>query len=412
MHLVGWGINHKSAPLSIREQLSFDSTATCQALYHLLQDKAANEAVLISTCNRTEIYASTSDLHHFKNCFSTQFGNQIDLNRHAYNYRDEDCVRHLMRVACGLDSMALGEPEILGQIKQAYRLACDAGTVGPELRHLFPAVFAASKQIRHNSHIGTHSISLAYTAIQLGKRIFSQIKKCNVLLVGAGSQIELLAHYLLKQGVKNLVIANRHREKAEIIAEVTHSKAIQLGDIPAYLPQTDWLISATRSPLPLVGKGMVESAIRLRKHKPMLMIDLAVPRDIEPEVAQLEDVYLYNIDDLQEIIITNLKNRTLAATQAESLVDFHTEDFMRKLRIHQARSLIQQFRQQIYSLRDREVKKALSLLSVGENPQRIIDDLARRLTNKILHQPTVKMRQAASEKQQDILHLIQELLEV
>lgn len=412
MHLVGWGINHKFAPISIREQLAFDSKATCQALHHLLQNKAANEAVLVSTCNRTEIYAWTLDPHYLKNCFWTQLGNQGDLNHHSYDYYDADCVRHLIRVACGLDSMALGEPQILGQIKQAYQLACEAGTVGPELRHLFPAVFAASKQIRHHSHIGANSISLAYTAVQLGKRIFSQISKCHVLLVGAGDQIGLLANYLLKNGIKHFTIANRHIEKAQLIAEVTNGKAIQLGDIPAYLPQIDWLICATRSPLPLVGKGMVESAIRLRKHKPMLMIDLAVPRDIEPEVAQLEDVYLYNIDDLQEILSTNLKNRTLAAEQAESLVEFHTEYFMRKLRIFKARSLIQQFRQQIHSLRDHEVRKALSLLNEGENPKKVIDDLARRLTNKILHQPTIKLRQAASEKQQDVLHLIQQLLEV
>lgn len=412
MHLLGWGINHKSAPISIREQLAFDPQTTCQALHHLLQNKAANEAVLISTCNRTEIYASTQDPDYLKNYFLTHFGGQTDFNRHCYDYYDADCVRHLIRVACGLDSMALGESQILGQIKQAYQLACEAGTVGPELRHLFPAVFAASKQIRHHSNIGANSVSLAYTAVQLGKRIFSQLTKCQVLLIGAGAQMELLATHLLKQGIKQFIIANRHSEKAQLLADVTKGKAIQLGDIPAYLPHIDLLICATRSPLPLIGKGMIESALRLRKHKPILMIDLAVPRDIEPEVAQLEDVYLYNIDDLQEIMTDNWKNRALAAEQAESMIDAHTEYFMRKLRIHQARNLIHQFRQQIHSLRQHEVNKALLSLRDGENPQKVIDELARRLTNKILHQPTLKLRQAASEQQNDILHLIQQLLEV
>lgn len=412
MHLISWGINHKSAPIAIREQLAFNPTTTQQALHYLVQNNAANEAVLISTCNRTEIYASTSDPHHLKHCFFSQFGGQTDFGHHCYDYTNTECVRHLIRVACGLDSMALGEPQILGQLKQAYQLACEAKTVGPELRHLFPAVFAASKQIRHQSNLGANSVSLAYIAVQLGKRIFSQLAKCQVLLIGAGTQMELIATHLLQQGMTQFILANRHTEKAQLLANVTGGKVIQLGDIPAYLPQVDLVISATQSPLPLIGKGMIESALRVRKHKPILMIDLAVPRDIEPEVAQLTDIYLYNIDDLQDIITAHWKNRKLAAGEAETMVNTHTEYFMRRLRIHQASTLIHQFREKIHHLRESEVHKALGQLQTGKNPQIVINELARKLTNKILHQPTLKLRQAAGEQQQDILHLMQQLLEV
>lgn len=410
MYLLGCGINHKSATIAIREQLAFDQQQASSALHSLLQRQAANEAVLLSTCNRTEIYAFSHQPERIKEWLFSQCNSELDLTPFCYEFVNADCVKHLLRVASGLDSMLLGEPQIMGQIKQAYQLACQAGAVGTELKQLFPAIFSASKQIRQNSNLGAHSVSLAYSIIQLSKRIFSQIQQCRVLLLGAGTQMELITTYLIKQGIKHFIIANRHLEKAQKLANTIAAQAIQLSDIPAYLPQVDLVICATSSPLPLIGKGMVERAIKQRRHSPMLMCDLAVPRDIEPEVADLDDIYLYNIDDFQEIIDANQHHRQLAAKQAEMLVDAHTEIFMRKLRIHQSRHVISQFRKQMDLLREKEVKKALQNLQNGQDPKLIISELAHKLTNKILHQPTIKLRHAASEQQLQILQLMQELL--
>ena len=410
MQLLNLGINHKSANIGIREQLSFDKEGASKALHSLLQHQSANEAVLLSTCNRTEIYATTYEPERLKKWFFSQYRGSENLNSHFYHHSNQDCVKHLMRVACGLDSMVIGEPQILGQLKQAYDVACQAGSVNSFFKQLFPAAFSASKQIRTESKIGSNPITLAYSIVHLSKRIFSEFTRCQLLLIGAGSQIELIANYLLKHKINHFFIANRNLEHAQALARLVGGRAIQMSDIPIYLSQSDIVISATSSQLPLIGKGMVESALKVRKHNPILMIDLAVPRDIEPEVSQLEDIYLYNIDDLQEIIQQNLKNRQLAADHAEGMIENQTENVMRKLRLYQAGNLIQQFRYQVNQLRDKELEKAINRLNRGEDPSLILRTFSKKLTNKILHQPTIKLRQTVGHQQQEVLKILEELL--
>ncbi len=410
MPLIAYGINHKSAPLSVREQLSFSGESLSSALRSLLGQAAVNEAVLLSTCNRTEIYTVAQHKNNIENWIKEiQKDADVHSISHSYHYHDLDMVRHVMRVASGLDSMVLGEPQILGQMKQAYQIADDMGGVGNEFKRLFPLVFSAVKQIRSETQIGANAVSLAYVVVQLAKRIFSQIKDCRVLLVGAGETISLVANYLHDCQVKRLIVANRTVARAEAIAKPFAGEAIRVGDIPAYLAEVDIVVTATASQLPIIGKGMLERVLKRRKRSPILMADLAVPRDIEPEIGELEDVYLYNIDTLQSVIEENKKSREEAAVQAHSMVEIQATHYMRQLRVLEAGDMIRNFRRQAETLRDQELAKALAELEKGGDSQAVMSRLARNLTNKFLHQPTVTLRDAAYHEQVDLLRLIQRL---
>lgn len=414
MYLMAYGINHKSAPLSVREQLAFHPEQTPEMLHALITREAVNEAVLLSTCNRTEIYTASSHGNSaVKEWLSKQprLSNQ-EISTFCYQHQGIDMVRHLMRVASGLDSMVLGEPQILGQIKQAYTIACDAGTVGGRLKHLFPAVFAASKQVRTQTAIGGNPVSIAYAVVQLAKRIFSDLEKCKILLVGAGETIELVATHLHGQGAKQLIIANRTIERARKLSDQFQAHPIRIGDVPAYLTDIDIVITATASQLPILGKGTMESVLRQRKRRPIFMADLAVPRDIEPEVGELEDIYLYNIDNVQSIVSQNLKNREEAAKQAETMIEMQATHYMSQLRVMNASDMIRKFRAQVEEVRDKELKKALDHLHRSNNPQAALASLAHNLTNKIMHQPTVKLREAAYYEQLDLLLLMKDLFDL
>lgn len=413
MALLVCGVNHQSAPLGVREKLVFNPEHVPFALKNLLACEAVNEAMLLSTCNRTEIYTTTDEISVILNWLSSQpHLSDVDVPPFCYTHRDVDMVRHVMRVASGLDSMVLGEPQILGQMKQAYLLACQQGAVGAELKHLFPAVFAASKRIRCQTAIGANPVSIAYAVVQLAKRIFSRIADCRVLLIGAGETIRLISSHLCGQGVHRLIIANRTMTKAEQLADAYQGKAIRVGDIPAHLDNIDIVISATSSQLPLVGKGAVESALRHRKHRPIFMADLAIPRDIEPEVAQLEDVYLYNLDDLQTIIAQNWQNREAAAKQAEAMVEMQAMHYIRQLRVQKAGDMIRQFRERLETVRDQELERAMAHWRRTQDPEAAIAYLAHNLTNKILHQPTIKLRQAAYEEYVQLLLSAKELFDL
>jgi len=411
MPLFSCGINYQSAPIHIRERLAFNASQIKAELPHLCQLEAVNEAVLLSTCNRTEIYMAGAHAQGLQQWFQQRSrAANIPIELHYYQHQADDAVRHLLRVSSGLDSMVLGEPQIFGQIKQAYRLACEAGAAGPELQQLFPAVFAATKTIRQETQIGAHSLSMAYAVVQTAKRIFTHLQNCCVLLIGAGELIELMMTHLKDQHLRQIMVANRTWSKAQQLAQSIGGIGIRIGDIPAYLSQIDIVITATSSQLPIIGKGLVETTIKMKKRRPILMIDLAVPRDIEPEVGQLADIYLYNIDDLREIIEANLKNRRQAAQQAEQWVALQAAHYLRQRHITHVSDIITQFRRQAEQHRDNSVQKALSEFQQGRDPQDIIHQLAHQLTNKILHQPTQTLRQLAYQQQDEALLLAKKLL--
>ena len=413
MPILTFGINHKTAPLALREQMAFNTENMPATLQQLLNKPAINEAVLISTCNRTEIYTAIDNPSILLDWFSQQNNAHPDnIKQFCYSYQGMHAVKHLMRVATGLDSMVLGEPQILGQIKLAYKIACDAGTVGSHLQQLFPAVFCASKEIRHQTNIGKNPVSLAFATVHQAKKIFSTLKTCTVLFVGSGETIELTAAYFKKQGVKRIIIAGRNIDKTAITAKQFAAEPIQIGSIPNYLNDVNIIVSATASQLPIIGKGMIESMFKQQKRRPLFMADLAMPRDIEPETAELEDVYLYNLDDLNMIIKKNQKNRSEAAAQAEALVSLQAEHYMRQLRITDASDMIRQYREQLSEIRDQELAKALQQLNKGQNPYEVLSTFAHGLTNKCLHKPTLKLRQAASDQNMELIMLAKYLFDL
>ncbi|WP_455202667.1 glutamyl-tRNA reductase, partial [Kaarinaea lacus] len=331
MSILAFGINHKTAPVDIRERVAFEPGEICHALKDLVSQPAINEAAIISTCNRTELYCGLekNDLAMIVNWLRKyhELGER-DIQPYVYAHPDHDAVRHLLRVASGLDSMVLGEPQILGQMKDAYSAANEAGTLGGLLDRLFQHTFAVAKQVRTDTQIGASPVSVAFAAVSLSKQIFSELSNHTALLIGAGETIELAARHLHESGIGRMIIANRTIERAHNLAAEFNAYAISLPDIPGHLAEADIVISSTASPLPILGKGSVESALKVRKHRPILMIDIAVPRDIESEVGDLDDVYLYTVDDMQEIIQEGLRSRQEAAEQAEEIIDTQVSHFM------------------------------------------------------------------------------------
>lgn len=412
MAFIALGINHKTASVEVRERVAFTPEQLVEALQQLCQLTPSREAAILSTCNRSELYLELdqpgtdevlrwlADYHRLS---------LDELRACAYVHRDNDAVRHMMRVACGLDSMVLGEPQILGQLKSAYAVAREAGTVGPLLGRLFQATFSTAKTVRTDTAIGENPVSVAFAAVSLAKQIFADLHRSQALLIGAGETISLVARHLHDQGIKRIVVANRTLERASALAEQFGAHAILLSDIPDELAHSDIVISSTASQLPILGKGAVESALKKRKHKPIFMVDIAVPRDIEPQVGELDDVYLYTVDDLHEVIEENLKNRQGAAQAAEELVACGTDEFMQRLRELAAVDVLKAYRQRAERLRDEELAKAQRLLAGGGNAEEVLAQLARGLTNKLLHAPSVRMKKLTAEGRVDALSLAQEL---
>ena len=412
MAFLALGINLKTASVDVRERVAFTPEQLVEALQQLCRLTHSREAAILSTCNRSELYiehdelvadqilAWLADYHHLS---------LDELRASAYVHEDDEAVRHMMRVASGLDSLVLGEPQILGQMKSAYAVAREAGTVGPLLGRLFQATFSAAKQVRTDTAIGENPVSVAFAAVSLAKQIFSDLQRSQALLIGAGETITLVARHLHDLGVKRIVVANRTLERASILAAEFGAHAVLLSDIPAELVNSDIVISSTASQLPILGKGAVESALKLRKHKPIFMVDIAVPRDIEPEVGELDDVYLYSVDDLHEVVAENLKSRQGAALAAEQLVSAGAEDFMSRLRELAAVDVLRAYRQQSERLRDEELSKAQRMLANGSNAEDVLVQLARGLTNKLLHAPSVQLKKRSAEGRVDALAMAQEL---
>lgn len=411
MKLLALGINHKTAPIAVRERAAFSVAGAAVALGDLIQREAVNEAVILSTCNRTEIYSQGSDAETIEQWLAEhrQLG---AVTPYLYTHQNEAAVKHIMRVACGLDSMVLGEPQIFGQLKDAVALAEQSGTVGAKLGKLFQSVFAVGKQIRTETAIGANPVSVAYAALTLAQQIFAEVRKCNVLLLGAGETIELVATHFHNKGINNLTIANRSFDNALQIAEKFQARAIPFSEVNAHLAQAEIVITATASPIPVIGKGAVESALKLRKHRRMLLIDLAVPRDIEPEIAELEDIYLYNIDDLQNIINENLKNRSEAAKQAEDLIEIKAAHFMREFYALEHMDLIRAYRENVETISEQELMLALKQLQQGKDPAQLLKNLQYNLVQKILHKPSVRLRKAAYEGELDLLLSARKLFDI
>jgi glutamyl-tRNA reductase len=416
MPLIALGINHKTAPVSVREKVAFAPDRLEEALRDLQTQAEISEAAIVSTCNRTELlcYAERDDaagavVDWFRHYHRLE---RTELEPFIYVHPEQSAVQHLLRVACGLDSLILGEPQILGQIKEAYRVAEKAGTVGTLLGKLFQYTFSVAKQIRTDTKIGSSPVSVAFAAVSLAKQIFSDLPRHTALLIGAGETIELTARHLHENGIERIIVANRTLEKAHTLAEQFQGYAIGLSEIGSHLPEADIVISSTASPLPILGKGTVERAIRQRRHKPILMVDIAVPRDIEPEVAEIEDVYLYTVDDLQEIIEEGLRTRRDAAKKAEEIISNEVSRFMGWVRSLQAVETIRDYRNKATQLRDIELDKARRALARGVAPDEVLASLANALTNKIIHSPSAQLRQAGFDGQFELVDAARKLFEL
>ncbi|MCC6075934.1 glutamyl-tRNA reductase [Pseudomonas sp. GCM10022188] len=415
MAFLALGINHKTATVAVRERVAFGPEQLVDALQQLCRVTPCREAAILSTCNRSELYLALDEAtaEAILAWLAGYHGLNLDeLRACAYIHQDDDAVRHMMRVACGLDSMILGEPQILGQMKDAYATAREAGTLGPLLGRLFQATFSTAKTVRTDTRIGENPVSVAFAAVSLAKQIFSDLQRSQALLIGAGETIALVARHLHEQGVKRIVVANRTLERASALAGEVGGHAVLLSAIPEELVNSDIVISSTASPLPILGKGAVESALKKRKHRPVFMVDIAVPRDIEPEVGELDDVYLYTVDDLHEVIAENLRNRQDAARAAEELVVTGVGEFMLRLRERDSLDLLRSYRQRAEQLRDDELAKALRLLGNGTPAEEALAQLARGLTNKLLHAPSVQLKKFSAAGRQDALAVAQELLDL
>ncbi|MDR0219690.1 MAG: glutamyl-tRNA reductase [Enterobacteriaceae bacterium] len=420
MTLLALGINHKTAPVSLRERVTFSPDTIGLALDNLLQQPLVRGGVVLSTCNRTELYLSVEQQDNLKEqlidwlCTYHQL-NPDELSTSLYWHLGNEAVSHLMRVASGLDSLVLGEPQILGQVKKAFAESqnyhfLSGSSLSNELERLFQKSFSVAKRVRTETEIGANAVSVAFAACTLARQIFESLSQLNILLVGAGETIELVARHLKEHRANHIMIANRTRERASVLAREVNAEVISLAEIDTRLAEADIVISSTASPLPIIGKGMVERALKLRRNKPMLLIDIAVPRDIEPDVEKLSDVYLYSVDDLQTIIQQNLAQRKAAAVVAEDIVQQESLHFMDWLRSQGAVNTIREYREQAEKIRAEMAAKALMSIRQGADAEQIINQLTHQLTNRLIHPPTKSLQQAASDGDLERLNLLRDSL--
>ncbi len=408
--LFAFGINHHTAPLDVREQVSFETARLDEALRDLVDHEPVREAAIVSTCNRTDIYCSTSEPHRAVDWLA-RF-HHLDTSRiepFIYSLPEARAVDHAFRVASGLDSMVLGEPQILGQMKDAVRSAEKAGTLGSVLHKLFQSTFSVAKDVRTRTEIGANSISMAAAAVRLSERIFPSIAEQKILFIGAGDMIELCATHFAARQPRALSFANRTTERAAELAEKYGAVPIALNDLPEQLSHYDIVVSCTASPLPILGKGMIERGIKARRHRPMLMIDLAVPRDIEAEASDLDDVFLYTVDDLGKIIQEGLGARQAAVEQAEAIISAGVGTFMHWLESREAVPTIRAFRDQTDRMRRREIERALAAIERGDDPKKVLEQFSQALTNKFLHAPTSALNQAEAAERTQLMRALAHL---
>ena len=401
MHVLSIGLNHTTAPIAVRERAAVAADHLDDALSDIAKCSEIEEATILSTCNRTELYCQVPDTR--VSAAADWLCNFHQLKKHEvepflYSFGDQQAVKHAFRVASGLDSMVIGEPQILGQMKTAFAKAHKNGNTGKVLNRLFQHTFSVAKEIRSNTSIGSHAVSVAYAAVALSKQIFSDIAAQTVLLIGAGETIELVCRHLASQGVKNIIVANRTSARAEALAKEFGAQAISLDELPTRLADADMIFSSTASTLPILGKGAFESALRKRKNRAMFVVDLAVPRDVESEVNELKNVYLYTVDDLQQVVTENLRSRQEAALEAEKIVEDQTLQFMHWFNNLQSIPTIRQLRDQTSQLTEAELHNARKRLQAGENPELVLQQFAYALTQKFMHSPTESLRQNHDEE--------------
>jgi glutamyl-tRNA reductase len=413
MAILAYGVSYRTAPVAFRERIAFPEETLPEAL------KAAtctipsvSEAAIISTCNRTELYLAMDPREERGVVSWLANAREIpatELDAVSYSHWDQDAARHLIRVASGLDSQVLGEPQIMGQVKSAYDLARNTGTIGPELSLLSQITLSTAKKVRTDTDIGRNPVSVAYAAVTMAEQIFTSLKDTKAMLLGAGDTIQRVAEHLTEKGVRQLAIANRTLTNAERLAARFDAIPMQLTDVAAHLAEYDILIASTGSSLPVVGKGALEAAIKQRRHRPIFVVDIAVPRDVEPEAGELPDVYLYTIDDLTEIIEENVRSRREAAESAESVVSDGADHYLRERRAHHGQALLRAYRDQASAIQEAEIARAVRELRKGEDPERVMAQLARSLTNKLIHTPTTAIRDAAAEGRADLLEYLKTL---
>lgn len=411
MAFFAFGINHQTATVAIREQLALSGEKISHSLSSLLAHSTIHEALLLSTCNRHELYCFADDVAAPMGWLTQQRNLPEDvLKQHLYQYQDRGAVSHLMRVASGLDSMMLGEPQIFGQVKEAFELATQHGGVGLHMNRLMPHVFSTTKKVRTQTTIGQHPTSIAYAAVSLAKCVFSDLASLNVLVVGAGDTVELALQHFHEQGVRQVVVANRTLTHAEGLAKKYQGTSITLDKIPEHLPNTDVVLSATASFEPIILRPWVETALKSNRSRPIFLVDLAVPRDIEPSIGELDGAYLYNVDDLTMVTEKGLAKRREAAEQAEKIILQESDNYFAKLNESHASGAIEAYRNQAEQLRDDEVTKALRQLRSGKHPEEVVMALAHGLTNKLLHCPSVQMREASSRGKHEFMDVARRLL--
>lgn len=412
MQLYTIGVNHTTAPIEIRENVAFGADSIRKALSDLTNKKAA-EAAILSTCNRTEIYVQSADALPVMGWLADY--HQLDLNHiqpYTYTLANQEAVKHAFRVASGLDSMVLGEPEILGQFKLSVKLAQEAGTLGTHLHQLFQRTFEVAKEVRTNTDIGGSSISMAAATVKLAQRIFGDLSEQKILFIGAGEMITLCANHFAAQKPKSMTVANRTKERGLELAEKIHAEAILLNDLPTHFADFDIVITSTASQLPVVGLGMVERSIKARKHRPIFMVDLAVPRDIEAEVAQLDDVFLYTVDDLAQVVTDGIENRQEAAVSAEMIISTRVEAFMHWLQKRNSVPTIKALRDQAETMRTAELEKAIKLIQKGESPEKVLEKLSLAITNKMLHAPSHALNRSHGDEHERLAQQLRHIYQI
>ena len=409
LHILG--LNHNTAPVEIREQVIYSGDDIARALAELVQLQGIDEAVILSTCNRTEFYLEADDSG-LKTLESWLKGDQ-SLSRDAeaalFTLNDEEAIRHLFRVACGLDSMVLGEPQILGQLKDAFRQAEQSATVGSQLNRLFHHTFSVAKKVRTDTEIGSSPVSVAYAAVNLAKQFFAGFSKHTALLIGAGMTIELVAKHLYSKGIGRLFVANRDFGRAQKIASQFDGFALPLSEIEGTLPEADILISSTASTEPVITSEQMQSAVRARKHKPIFAVDIAVPRDLEASIDELDDVFLYTIDDLDKVILEGQSNREAAAVDANRILDDETQRYLSIERSKEVAPIITALRDHGDALRDEVLEQARRRLAKGADQDEVLEFVTSSLLKKILHQPSVRLREAGEQSDQPFIEAVREL---
>jgi glutamyl-tRNA reductase len=407
MPLVVVGVNHRTAPVEVRERVVFDPARVPEALRELTSLPDVRESIIVSTCNRTELYCVTERGDPALGEWLQRY-HQLGSSIHHCLYRHEEmrAVTHAFSVASGLDSMVLGEPQILGQLKDAYRTAQETGTTGPALNHLFQAAFSVAKRVRTETQIGANAVSVASAAVSMAKTVFSSFDTRTALMVGAGETIALAARHLHADGLRRMIVANRSVDRARELAAEFQGFAISLDEIPSHLHEADIVVASTASPNPIITRAMTASALRARKRRPIFMVDIAVPRDIEPEVAELEDVYLFTIDDLQSVVKENMEGRRQAAREADQLIAAEADRFEMKLRTRDAAPTIRRLRHQAEQAREHTLDQARHMLAAGRSADEVLDFLSATLTNRLIHAPSQRLREAAESGDDAIIEAI------